>query len=54
MIVAGQGHDHATAFTSDVLGAHAGVGEQPPWLVRLLDLDLRRIVFAHDNAVWEP
>ncbi|WP_229076708.1 MBL fold metallo-hydrolase [Actinoplanes sp. DH11] len=54
VIVAGQSHDHATAFTGDVLGARAGVGTVPPWLGRLLDLDPRRIVFAHDNAVWEP
>ncbi|WP_045748150.1 N-acyl homoserine lactonase family protein [Actinoplanes rectilineatus] len=54
VIVAGQGHDHATAFTGDVLGRHAGVGEQPDWLGRLLELDPRRVLFAHDNAVWTP
>jgi glyoxylase-like metal-dependent hydrolase (beta-lactamase superfamily II) len=25
-----------------------------PWLERLLELDPRRILFAHDLAVWEP
>jgi N-acyl homoserine lactone hydrolase len=54
VIVAGQSHDHATAFTGDVLGAAAGVGAQPSWLTDLLKLDPRRVVFAHDNAVWEP
>ena len=54
VVVAGQSHDNATAFTSDVLGAAAGVGDPPPWITRLLDLDPRRVVFAHDNAVWTP
>ena len=26
----------------------------PPWLSRLLELDPRRVLFAHDQAVWEP
>jgi N-acyl homoserine lactone hydrolase len=26
----------------------------PPWLGRLLELDPRRVLFAHDQAVWEP
>jgi N-acyl homoserine lactone hydrolase len=54
VIVAGQSHDHATAFTGDVLGRRAGVGLPPPWLDRLLALDPRRVLFAHDNAVWTP
>ena len=56
VIVAGQSHDNATAFTGDALAlrAGAGVGSPPPWLARLLDLDPRRIVFAHDNAEWTP
>ena len=54
LIVAGQSHDNATLFTGDVLGHHAGVGEQPAWLSRLLAYDPRQIVFAHDNAVWTP
>lgn len=54
VIVAGQSHDNATLFTSDVLGRHAGVGTQPAWLDRLLSLDPRRVLFAHDNAVWTP
>ena len=35
VIVAGQSHDNATLFTGDVLGRHAGVGEQPA--VRVVD-----------------
>ncbi|MEV6350392.1 MBL fold metallo-hydrolase [Actinoplanes sp. NPDC051851] len=54
VIVAGQSHDQAAGFTGDVLGRRAGVGAQPAWLGRLLDLDPRRVLFAHDNAVWEP
>ncbi|SNR28411.1 N-acyl homoserine lactonase family protein [Actinoplanes regularis] len=54
VIVAGQSHDHATAFTGDVLGHRAGVGVSPPWLDRLLSLDPRQVLFAHDNAVWTP
>jgi N-acyl homoserine lactone hydrolase len=54
VIVAGQSHDNATLFTGDVLGSAAGVGEQPAWIRRLLDLDPRRVVFAHDNAEWTP
>ena len=54
VVVAGQSHDNATLFTGDVLGLHAGVGSQPGWLDRLLALDPRQVVFAHDNAVWTP
>jgi len=54
VIVAGQSHDNANLFTSDVLGRHAGVGEQPAWIDRLLAFDPRQILFAHDNAVWTP
>ncbi|WP_436526927.1 N-acyl homoserine lactonase family protein [Actinoplanes sp. HUAS TT8] len=54
VIVAGQSHDHATAFSGDVLGRRAGVGLPPAWLDRLLAFDPRRVLFAHDNAVWTP
>ncbi|MEV6601878.1 N-acyl homoserine lactonase family protein [Actinoplanes sp. NPDC051346] len=61
VVVAGQSHDHATAFTGDVLAgkAHAD-GVEPPlpaapgWVARLLEFDPARVVFAHDNAVWTP
>ncbi|GIF02997.1 N-acyl homoserine lactonase family protein [Actinoplanes siamensis] len=54
LIVAGQSHDHATAFTGDVLAHRAGIAPTPAWLDRLLSFDPRRVVFAHDNAVWTP
>ncbi|WP_097318298.1 N-acyl homoserine lactonase family protein [Paractinoplanes atraurantiacus] len=54
VVVAGQSHDNANLFTSDVLGRHAGVGEQPAWLEYLMAFDPKQVVFAHDNAVWTP
>jgi N-acyl homoserine lactone hydrolase len=54
VVVAGQSHDTATAYSADVLAHRAAVGIQPEWIPRLAALDPRRVVFAHDNAVWEP
>jgi len=54
VIVAGQSHDTATAYGVDVLAHGAGIGDPPGWLGRLRELDPRRVMFAHDNAVWEP
>jgi N-acyl homoserine lactone hydrolase len=61
VILAGQSHDNARDFGSDVLGrqarrngSSAAVPVPPGWLDRLLELDPARVVFAHDNAVWEP
>jgi N-acyl homoserine lactone hydrolase len=54
VIVAGQSHDRASEYSADALGHRHAVGEPPAWIARLQELDPRRIVFAHDNAVWEP
>jgi N-acyl homoserine lactone hydrolase len=54
VIVAGQSHDNASLFTGDVLARQADVGAPPAWLDRLLALDPRQVVFAHDNAIWTP
>ncbi|WP_436701304.1 N-acyl homoserine lactonase family protein [Nocardioides sp. BYT-33-1] len=61
VVLAGQAHDTASAFSADVLAArarelgHASPLPAPsPWLERLLAFDPRRVVFAHDAAVWEP
>ncbi|WP_433297134.1 MBL fold metallo-hydrolase [Actinoplanes sp. CA-030573] len=54
VVVAGQSHDHATAFTWDVLAQHSGVGHYPAWMHRILAYDPKQVVFAHDNAVWTP
>jgi N-acyl homoserine lactone hydrolase len=60
VIVAGQSHDAATAYSADVLAwrAHRDDHPQPlpvppAWLDRLQQLDPARVMFAHDHAVWE-
>jgi len=60
VIVAGQSHDTATAYSADVLAwrAHRDHHPQPlpvppAWLDRLQQLDPARVMFAHDHAVWE-
>ena len=60
VVVAGQSHDTASQWSTDVLAQRApGLGHQPPlplaprWVARLLAFDPRRVVFAHD-AVWVP
>jgi N-acyl homoserine lactone hydrolase len=59
IIVAGQSHDTATAYSADVLAwrAHRDGHQEPlpvpsAWLDRLQQLDPRRVYFAHDHAVW--
>jgi N-acyl homoserine lactone hydrolase len=61
VVVAGQTHDNASDYGADVLarqarrnGSAAALPVPPGWLDRLLELDPARIVFAHDNAIWEP
>lgn len=61
IVLAGQSHDNASAWTADVLATQArALGHADPlptaptWLERLLAFDPRRVVFAHDAAVWEP
>lgn len=61
IVVAGQSHDTATAYGGDVLAWRARRDQHPPplpavpaWIDRLQRFDPARVVFAHDNAVWEP
>lgn len=61
IVLAGQAHDHAAAFTADQLAWRAAREHEhrpvPPfadWIDRLMRFDPRRVCFAHDNAVWEP
>ena len=61
VVLAGQSHDTASAWSADALAAAAtalGYAQPlpvaPPWMERLLAFDPRRVVFAHDAAVWEP
>ncbi|MER7879310.1 MBL fold metallo-hydrolase [Streptomyces solisilvae] len=61
VILAGQAHDFGSEFASDHLARRAALDgvTQPlppyrPWLDHLTDFDPRRVLFAHDCAVWEP
>ncbi|MGH3496705.1 MAG: MBL fold metallo-hydrolase [Nocardioidaceae bacterium] len=61
VIVAGQSHDTATAYSADVLARtarrdhHLGpLSATPSWIDRLQALDPRKVFFAHDHAVWIP
>jgi N-acyl homoserine lactone hydrolase len=61
IVLAGQAHDTASEWSADALAARASeLGHEPPlptaspWMVRLLEFDPKRVVFAHDAAVWVP
>jgi N-acyl homoserine lactone hydrolase len=65
VVLAGQSHDHASDFTADALAARwpgpdggtlpgDACPAYPPWMDDVLALDPRRVLFAHDEAVWEP
>ena len=61
VVLAGQSHDTASAWSGDALAASAdSLGHTDPlpvapaWMERLLAFDPKRVVFAHDAAVWEP
>ena len=61
LVLAGQAHDSASQWSADALAARAAeLGDEPPlplsspWMERLLAFDPRRVVFAHDSAVWVP
>jgi N-acyl homoserine lactone hydrolase len=61
IVLAGQAHDVASDWSADVLAARASrLGHEPPlprpspWMDRLLQFDPKRVVFAHDHAVWSP
>jgi glyoxylase-like metal-dependent hydrolase (beta-lactamase superfamily II) len=62
IILAGQAHNTAFDYTADQLAWRArqegrvddSALSYRPWIERLQQLDPRRIVFAHDHAVWEP
>jgi N-acyl homoserine lactone hydrolase len=61
VILAGQAHDTTSQWSADVLAARAPqLGHEPPlplpstWMERLLQFDPKRVVFAHDSAVWTP
>jgi N-acyl homoserine lactone hydrolase len=61
VVLAGQAHDTASRWSADALAARAAaLGHEPPlpepspWMGRILAFDPRRVVFAHDAAVWVP
>lgn len=61
IVLAGQSHDTASQWSADAMAARAAeLGHEPPlpaaprWMARLLELDPKRVVFAHDAAVWMP
>ena len=62
VVLAGQARNTAFEYGSDQLAWRARregrVKEEAltylPWIGRLQELDPRRVVFAHDYAVWEP
>jgi N-acyl homoserine lactone hydrolase len=61
VVLAGQSHDTASEWSADALAVSAAsLGHEPPlpsappWVGRLLAFDPKRVVFAHDAAVWEP
>ena len=61
IVLAGQAHDTASDWSADVMAARARkLGHEPPlpvaspWMDRLLAFDPKRVVFAHDHAVWTP
>jgi len=61
VVVAGQSHDTATAYSAHVLAWRAARDGHPPplpvapaWVDLLQRFDPARVVFAHDHAVWQP
>jgi N-acyl homoserine lactone hydrolase len=61
VIVAGQSHDSASQYSSDVVAwraarenAMSDLPTTPEWIGRLQSLDPRCVVFAHDQSVWLP
>ncbi len=61
IVLAGQSHDTASAWSADALASSAkSLGHAEPlpvapmWMERLLAFDPKRVLFAHDAAVWEP
>jgi glyoxylase-like metal-dependent hydrolase (beta-lactamase superfamily II) len=61
VVLAGQARDFASQYGSAVLARRAtgdGLGAPrppyPSWLDRIAELDPRRVLFAHDQAVWTP
>jgi N-acyl homoserine lactone hydrolase len=58
VVLAGQSHDTASQWSAVLAARARGLGhdaplpEPNPWVARLLAFDPRRVIFAHDAAVW--
>jgi glyoxylase-like metal-dependent hydrolase (beta-lactamase superfamily II) len=50
VVLAGQTHESAASWSTDAMRTPPA----PAWMERLLAFDPRRVVFAHDDAVWCP
>jgi N-acyl homoserine lactone hydrolase len=50
VVVAGQTHASAVDFAAEAAADLSPGG----WLAAILALDPRRVLFAHDRAVWVP
>jgi glyoxylase-like metal-dependent hydrolase (beta-lactamase superfamily II) len=53
-VLAGQAYDVASEYSHAELAARTGTAPERPWLARLAELAPRRVLFAHDRAVWTP
>jgi N-acyl homoserine lactone hydrolase len=61
IVLAGQAYDSTSQWSAGALAARARdlghdepLPSYPAWTERLLAFDPRRVVFAHDAAVWAP
>ena len=61
VVLAGQSHETASAFSADALalrardeGADDGLPTSPAWMERILELDPAQVLFAHDRSAWTP
>jgi N-acyl homoserine lactone hydrolase len=61
VVLAGQAHDTASDWSAHALAERAvALGHGPPlpdpspWMGRIREFDPKRVVFAHDSAVWRP
>ncbi|MFF0746120.1 MBL fold metallo-hydrolase [Streptomyces sp. NPDC004111] len=55
-VLAGQAYDFASDYAHAELAARTGHPHpgHRPWLARLAEFAPRRVLFAHDRAVWTP
>ncbi|MEP7053956.1 MAG: N-acyl homoserine lactonase family protein [Actinomycetota bacterium] len=61
VVLAGQSQNTASEWSADALAlAGPSLGHQQPlpaapaWMARLMEFDPKRVLFAHDAAIWQP